>query len=268
MRIPRLAGVLGGGLVLALTGCLGEDDPNLLDVEAADFPAHSTMHRLTDAGSITVGITGTERDADGAPLGFEVELAVMIAGALGIPDHAVTWVQTEPTEHERLIEDGFVDIVLAAFPIDDRSRQIVDFAGPYHVGGAAVLGPARAAAGPPAAVCATPDVVAALPEEGYDEVIHARYAECVEQLESGRVDAVIAPDLVVVPELRDRFALAGDRLTTEAYGVGLAKGDDEFRGFLNDVLQTVAADGRWDAAWESTAGTVLGPAEPPPVDRY
>jgi glutamate transport system substrate-binding protein len=267
VRIPRLAGVLGG-LVLALTGCLGADDPNLLDVEAADFPTHSTMYRLADAGSITVGITGTEQDADSAPQGFEVELAVMIAGALGIPDHAVTWVQTEATEHERLIEDGFVDIVLAAFPIGERSRLIVDFAGPYHVGGAALLAPARGAAGPPAVVCATPDVVAALPEEGYDEVIRARYADCVEHLESGRVEAVIAPDLVVVPELSERFTLAGDRLTSEPYGVGLAKGDDEFRGFLNDILQAVAADGRWDAAWESTAGTVLGPAEPPPVDRY
>lgn len=268
MRIRRLAGLLGGGFALALTGCLGEDDPHLVDVEPADFPAFSTMQRLADAETITVGITGNERDADGAPEGFEVELAVMVAGALGIPDHAVTWVQTEPTEHERLIEDGFVDIVLAAFAIDERSLQIVDFAGPYHVGGPVAVAPAGAGDGPPVAVCTTPDVAADLPQPGYDDVVRGRYAECFEHLESGRVEAVIAPDLVLAPELGTRFVLAGDRLTTEAYGIGLAKGDDDFRGFLNDVLQTVAADGRWAAAWESTAGAALGPAEPPPVDRY
>jgi glutamate transport system substrate-binding protein len=268
VRTGRLAGVLAGGLALALAGCLAEDDPNLLDVDATDFPVFSTMYRLADAGTVRVGIAGAELDAEGGPIGFEVALAEMIAGALGIPSQAVTWVQTEPTEHERLIEDGLVDLVLAGFPVEERSLQIVDFAGPYHVGDLRLLAGSGSQPSPPAPVCTTADLAPALRELGYVDVVGDRYHQCVEQLAAAQVEAVVAPDLLLAPYVGPRFELVGEPVAAATYGIGLAKGDDEFRAFLNDVLETVAADGRWAAAWEATARPVLGPAEPPPVDRY
>lgn len=66
------------------------------------------------------------------------------------------------------------------------------------------------------------------------------------------------------PELEVR----GDPFTAEPYGIGLAKDDDEFRDWINDVLEEIEADGSWTAAWEATAGTVLPTPEPPAVDRY
>ena len=50
--------------------------------------------------------------------------------------------------------------------------------------------------------------------------------------------------------------------------IGLKKGDDDFRSFINDVLEAAVEDGSWAKAWENTAGTVLPTPEPPPVDRY
>jgi glutamate transport system substrate-binding protein len=268
VRTGRLAGVLTGGLALPLADRLAEDDPNLLDVDATDFPVFSTMYRLADAGTVRVGIAGAELDAEGGPIGFEVALAEMIAGALGIPSQAVTWVQTEPTEHERLIEDGLVDLVLAGFPVEERSLQIVDFAGPYHVGDLRLLAGSGSQPSPPAPVCTTADLAPALRELGYVDVVGDRYHQCVEQLAAAQVEAVVAPDLLLAPYVGPRFELVGEPVAAATYGIGLAKGDDEFRAFLNDVLETVAADGRWAAAWEATARPVLGPAEPPPVDRY
>jgi len=38
--------------------------------------------------------------------------------------------------------------------------------------------------------------------------------------------------------------------------------------WINDVLEEAAADGRYEDAWNATAGTVLPFAEAPAVDRY
>lgn len=258
---------MAGGLIFALPACTTETDPNLAEVGPADFPAHSTMQRLAEAETIRIGVIGNDLDADDVPRGFEAEVGQMVAGALGIPAHAITWVQTEPTEHERLVEDGFVDIVLAGFAIEERSLEIVDFAGPYHVGGQALLVRAGTEDAAEGTVCTTADVAGTfdLPET---DVLIERYAECVSLLRTGDVDGVSAADLTAVGETDDQLTVLGERLTDESYGVALAKGDDEFRDFLNDVLEAAVADGRWAAAWSSTAESVLGPADPPAVDRY
>lgn len=250
----------------ALAGCSGETDPNLADVGPNDFVTHSTMHRIASAETIRIGVIGNDLDADDVPRGFEVELGQMVAGALGIPAHAITWVQSEPTEHERLVEDGFVDVVMAGFAIDERSLEIVDFAGPYHVGGQVLLSPSGATDAA-SSVCTTADVAATLPLPEADVHVE-RYPECLSRLRAGDVNAVSAADLTAAGEVDDQVAVVGERLTEEAYGVALAKGDDAFRDFLNDVLETAVADGRWATSWSATAEPVLGPAEPPAVNRY
>lgn len=225
------------------------------------------MQQLAEAETIRIGVIGNDADADGVPRGFEVELGQMVAGALGIPAHAITWIQSEPTEHERLVEDDFVDVVLAGFAIDERALEIVDFAGPYYVGGQALLVPSGTPDAADGTVCTTADVAGRL-ELVESEVIVERYAECVSQLRSGDVDAVSAADLTAAGEVGDDLSVSADRVTEEAYGIALAKGDDEFRDFLNDVLEAAIADGRWATAWSETAEPILGAAQPPAVDRY
>jgi glutamate transport system substrate-binding protein len=67
----------------------------------------------------------------------------------------------------------------------------------------------------------------------------------------------------------DDFQLVGSKFTDEPYGIGVKKGDDEFRSFINDVLEKIAADGRYAQAWSSTAGE-FDPQIPeaPEVNRY
>ena len=45
-------------------------------------------------------------------------------------------------------------------------------------------------------------------------------------------------------------------------------GLDEFRTWINDLLEEIFEDGRWADAWERTAGTVLPMPEAPTVNRY
>jgi len=58
-------------------------------------------------------------------------------------------------------------------------------------------------------------------------------------------------------------------LPTGSYGIGVKKGDDQFRTFINDALEKAYSDGRWKNAWDDTVGKVAGETPTPPAaDRY
>ncbi|MFW6203471.1 MAG: transporter substrate-binding domain-containing protein [Actinomycetota bacterium] len=258
------AGLVALAVALGSAECTGNDDPNLAEVSARDFEAWTTMARLADADSITVGVTGDQVDAEGTPVGFEVEIAKLVAGALGIPAHEIGWVEVEHRQRERLIEDGHVDMVVAALPWDDAAGEIIGLAGPYHVGEHRVLVPRGTGSVTAGTVCVADDVpeeaVRTLPDT---PVERAGATECLELLRAGEVDAAYGPDLAFAGVVGDHFALLDEPRVEQAYGIGVAKGDAEFRAFIDEIVDAAIQDGRWATAWESTAGPVLGPADPP-----
>ena len=91
-------------------------------------------------------------------------------------------------------------------------------------------------------------------------------------MNGSRFADTVSTDNVILAGLIDQnpgeFKLVGDPFTEEPYGIGLKKGDDDFRSFINDVLEESYDDGSYEAAWDATAGTVLEFREPPAVDRY
>ena len=82
----------------------------------------------------------------------------------------------------------------------------------------------------------------------------------------------MSTDNVILAGLVDQnpgeFKVVGEPFTEEPYGIGLMKGDDDFRNFINDVLEASYEDGTYEEAWEATAGAVLEFRDPPAVDRY
>jgi glutamate transport system substrate-binding protein len=283
-RTTRWA-VLAAAAALTLAGCGsdgGDDEPG----EVPDFPEGSTMAELASAGEITIGTKFDQplfglQGPDGNPVGFDVEIGKMIAAELGIGEGDINWVETVSGNREPFIQDGRVDIVVATYTINDARKEVVDFAGPYYVAGQSLLvradedsisGPEDLAG---KRVCSvdgsTPagTIAAEYPEA--DLVTFAAYTDCLDPLRNGQVDAVTTDNVILagyVAENPDDFKVVGEPFTEEPYGIGLAKGDDEFRSWINDVLEESYEDGRWVEAWEETAGTVLPTPEPPAVDRY
>jgi glutamate transport system substrate-binding protein len=276
---------------LVLTACGDDDDDNGAETEPEDvateeFPEGSTMAELAEAGSITVGTKFDQPlfglvGPDGVPVGFDVEIAKIIASELGISEENIEWVETISANREPFIQDGQVDIVVATYTINDERKEIVDFAGPYFEAGQMIMvlesnteinGPDDLAG---KTVCT---VEGSTPAENirtnYPEAelsLTGAYSDCLEPLRNGQVDALSTDNVILsgfVDQNPDEFKLVGDPFTEEPYGIGLEKGDDEFRDFINDVLEESYEDGRWAEAWEATAGAVLETPDPPAVDRY
>ncbi len=250
-----------------------------------EFAEGSTMAALADAGSITVGTKFDQPlfglvGPDGVPEGFDVEIAKLIAGKLGIAPENISWVETISANREDFIERGEVDIVVATYTINDDRKQRISFAGPYYEAGQSILtlasntdinGPDDLAGKKVCTVSgSTPEgnLLANFPDT--EVVPFGSYSECLEPLRNGQVDAVSTDNVILAgfAAENDDLEVRGEPFTQEPYGIGLAREDTDFRMWINDVLEEIEADGSWTAAWEATAGTVLPTPEPPAVDRY
>lgn len=299
MSRRRTAAVLLATAALAVSGCQAdaEDDPTTApetddmatgddgDDGGMELPEGSTMARLAEEGSITIGTKFDQPlfglvGPDGVPEGFDVEIATLIAGELGIAAEDIEWVETPSQNRETAIENGDVDMVVATYTINDDRKQRVGFAGPYYEAGQSILtlasnediqGPDDLAG---KRVCT---VSGSTPEqnllENYPDVEvvpFGTYSECLEPLRNGQVDAVSTDNVILAgfAAENDDLEVRGEPFTEEPYGIGVAKDDVEFRMWVNDVLEQIFDDGRWTQAWESTAGSVLPTPEPPEVDRY
>ncbi|MCU1432059.1 MAG: extracellular solute-binding protein family 3 [Actinotalea sp.] len=305
MRTRTGAVALLAAATLTLTACGGGDADTVEPAETEDaaaesteepaaeetgeateeFAAGSTMAELSEAGAITIGTKFDQPlfglvGPDGVPEGFDVEIATMIAEKLGIDEEGITWVETVSANREPFIETGQVDIVVATYTINDARKELVSFAGPYYEAGQSILTLASNEDIQSEADLAGKKVCTvsgSTPEKNLLEsfpdtevVPFGTYAECIDPLKNGQVDAVSTDNVILAgfansdPELEVR----GEPFTQEPYGIGLAKDDTDFRMWLNDVLEESFEDGSWVEAWESTAGTVLPTPEPPAVDRY
>ncbi len=282
-RKALTAGLLA--LTMALAAC-GGDSEDGDGSETPTFDEGTTMARLADAGKVTVGTKFDQPlfgllGPDGTPVGFDVEIAKMIADELGIAPENIDWVETISANREPFIQDGRVDFVVATYTINDDRKQVIDFAGPYYEAGQSLMvridddsinGPDDLVG---KTVCSvdgsTPAKKIASDFPDTELKTFGAYTDCLDPLRNGQVDAVTTDNVILagyVAESPEDFRVAGEPFTTEPYGIGLAKGDDAFRSWINDVLEASFDDGRWVTAWESTAGTVLPTPEPPTIDRY
>ncbi|WP_413316288.1 glutamate ABC transporter substrate-binding protein [Agrococcus sp. 1P02AA] len=272
----------------AETGASSEHPYGLEVVESPEFEEGSTMAELAQAGSITIGTKFDQPlfglvGPDGNPVGFDVAIGSLIAAELGIPFENIEWTETVSANREPFIEQGQVDIVVATYTINDDRKQVIDFAGPYYLAGQAlmvqqgnpegIMGPEDVEGQPVCSVEGSTPAERIVEEYGANLQATDVYSNCLDPLRNGQVVALTTDNVILagfVDQNEGEFELVadGDTFTDEPYGIGLQKGDDEFRTFINDVLEASYEDGRYASLWEQTAGVVLPTPEGPAVDRY
>ena len=269
---------------LALSACGGSDGDSAEVADAPKFEAGTTMATLADAGKITIG---TKFDQPGfglkglsdKPEGFDVEIAKIIAGKLGISADNITYKETPPAIREEVIEKGEVSLVAATYTINDKRKERITFAGPYYEAGQQLMvrkddtkitGPDTLKANPDAKVCS---VAGSTPAENIltylaspsQLVTFDVYSKCADALRTNQVSVVTTDNVILlglVGKSEGGFKVVGDTFTKEPYGIGIKKGDTALCTFINDTLKAAASDGSYEKAWTSTAGKVEGSKVP------
>ena len=281
------------GLALVAAAC-GSDKKKATTTQsttkAPTFAAGTTMAALQARGRMKVGTKfdqngfGLRNPTTGKVEGFDVEIAKRIAEHIFGPGGGdkVDFVESVSANREPYIENGTVDLVVATYTINDTRKQRVDFAGPYFVTHQDIM------------VKSTDSSIKSVTDLNGKKVCTASgstseknlrakapsaavtlfgtYSECAAALTDGRVVAVTtdAPILAgLVKTSNGAFKLVGNTFSDEPYGIGLKKGDDAFRSFINDTLETLFQNGDWAKAFEATLGQLgLKTPTPPTIDRY
>ena len=266
----------------------GDDETTETTAAAEEFPADSTMAALKAKGKIVVGtkfdqpLFGLKNPTTGDIEGFDVEIAKLIAKRID-PDLEVEFVEAVSKNREPFIQEGKVDIVVATYTINDTRKQVVDFAGPYYVAGQDIMvksdnttikGVEDLNGRKVCSVQGSTSItnVQKLAPQADLSISFDTYSKCADALADGRVEAVTTDNIILLGLIKDRgpdYKLVGSTFTEEPYGIGLKKGDDTFRDFINDVLEEIYESGEWKEAFDKTVGTAGEEApEPPEVDRY
>lgn len=257
-----------------------------------------TNNRLAEiqaAHEVTIGVKkdvplfGLANPRTGELTGFDIEIARGIAKRLFPNDDAsgakIRFVEALSKDRERLLQSGSVDLILSTYTINDARKQLVDFAGPYYIAGQDVLTRRdRIASGEITGiegvngkkVCSVRgstsllNLQRAAPKADVS-VLRDKYSQCFDELKAGHVDAMTTDDVILLGLAQNdpEFALTGNPFRTEPYGVGIPKGDEELRSFVNDALQQMIDSGEWAEAFRRTIGTSGALVPPPPaIDRY
>ena len=290
MRTRRATGLVATmvALMLLAAACGGDDGGGGQAGGGPSFAEGSTMARLQQAGKVRVGTKFDQplfgqKNLKGNVEGFDVEIAKIIARELGIQPSGIEWVESVSANREPFIQQDKVDFVVATYTINDKRKQVVDFAGPYYVAGQDIM----VKKGNPLGIKGSDDlagkkvcsVTGSTPAENirinYPDAKLTEfdvYSKCAEALKNDQVEAVTTDNVILLGLINqdpEAFELVDKKFTEEPYGIGVKKGDTQFRNFINDVLEKTYQDGRWQQAWAATAGKVAtGQATPPPVDRY
>ena len=286
MQFRRTALIAALSVVALTAAACGDDaedsaaEPTV--AEAPEFEAGTTMAEIAEAGTLRVGTKFDQpgfglENLEGEVEGFDVEVAKIIAGALGIAPEDIEWVQTPSSVREDVIEGDEVDMVVATYTINDKRKERISFAGPYYEAGQQIMvasdndeidGPESLKENPDAKVCS---VTGSTPAEQIKQYLASpdqltlfdEYSQCADSLRNGQVDAVTTDNVILlgfVSKSDGAFKLVGEQFTQEPYGIGITKGDVAFCEFINETLQE--NEDAYIEAWESTAGEVEGTETP------
>ena len=260
---------------------------------AAKFAAGTTMAAIQAKGKLTVGTKfdqpgfGLKNPTTGQVEGFDVEIAKLVAVGIfgGTAQNAaskINFVEAVSKNREPFIQNGTVDVVIATYTINDTRKQRVGFAGPYFIAGQDIMVKANDNTIKSVndlngkKVCTVKgstsekNVRAKAPTA--DVVLFDTYSQCAEALTDGRVVAETTDNTILaglVKSSNGAFKLVNAPFSDEPYGIGLKKGDQPFRDFLNNRIQAIEKSGQWDTAFRDTLGKLgLPTPQPPAIERY
>lgn len=282
---------LAVGALFALAACNsgsptgGGDAPEQEVADDVVLEGSSTYDTMVDNGGPVIGVKEDQPNlgfldaTSGERSGFDIEIARWIAAELGFAEEDITYEPIASANREQALANGDVDYYVGTYSITDERKEMVDFAGPYFVTGQGFLVSADSDMTEVTdvsdfngmTVCsATGSTPIQNIKENFPEVDTTEYdiySACVEDLLSGKVDAVTTDAAILIgyaAQNPDELKVLDGLFTEERYGVGIPKGDTALLEFINTTL-TEGGD-TWQEIFDSTLGQSGIEIEQPEVD--
>ena len=239
-----------------------------LSASASDLWAQSTLQGIIKRGELRVGMEAgympfEMRDKSGRIIGFDVDIARLMARAMGVALKLVNtaWDGIIPS----LLTDKF-DVIIAGMTITPERNLQVNFTQPYMlIGQSIVLNKRHEKTVSSYRDLNDPKFVISTKLGTTGDIAARRYlsraqvrtyeseSEAVTEVRNGRADAFVYDlpyNAVYVAQHRDHLLHLDEPFTKEALAWAIRKGDPDFLNWLDHFLAQIRRDGTYDALYE------------------
>jgi polar amino acid transport system substrate-binding protein len=249
------------------------------------------LAEIRDRGYLVAGVSadtllmGARNPLTGQIEGFDIDLVHEIAKAILGDASKVQLVVITAGQRQSFLVERKVDVVVRNMTMNCvrwLDWPIAFSAEYYHAGQKVLVRKGSTAASldelaeARAKVCA-PTGTTSLTKlqefvaEGVIPVTADTHTGCLLLFQQAKVDAITGDDTVLAGlASQDPYAVVPTQkaITDEPYGVGFNAGDRVFVQYVNRLLETMKADGRWKASYDRWLASSLGEAPAPPVAAY
>ncbi len=259
---PRAASALllaAGALLIAcgLVSCT--DDPRTVQPAAQG----DLLERVLHDKRVRIGVKGDTPPfgmaQGGGYVGFDVDIATALAGALGIED--IVFVPVTSADRMEMIEKGEVDMLVASMSITRYRERRVDFSLPYFQDGQGLLvrhgstvGGYLDLAGRKVGTVKGSSSSYYLHQVSPDctPVVVADFPALLALLEHDQVDAITSDQTILIGLMANApdpsaYRLAGTPFTIEPYGVAVPQNQSHWRNAIDRALMEICERGQWQA---------------------
>jgi polar amino acid transport system substrate-binding protein/glutamate/aspartate transport system substrate-binding protein len=238
------------------------------------------LSRLSQGEALKIGFREdaapfSYRNELGHPVGFSVELCGAVVGdlkqELGLPDLLVEFVPVGAEDRFSALQDGTIDLLCGATTATLSRRELVDFSIPTFIDGASVLyrkgGPAdfESLAGHKVGVRGGTTTEAALQTTlaklsvAAEVVSVSDHTDGLAMLERDELAAYFADQsillfLLLQSGVQEELWLSGRFFTREPYALALARGDNDFRLFVDRSLSRLYRSGAMGGLFTKSFG--------------
>ncbi len=234
--------------------------------DAAAAESAPVLSRIVDSGTFKVGMSGdqppfTVISKEGKLIGYEVDLANLLAGAMGVE---VEFVQKPFGELLGALEKGEIDAIMSGMTMTPKRNLKAAFVGPYIVSGKSILTKSATLAALESAeeIDRASIKIAALKgstsEKFVQKVLEKTtyvpvddYDTGVKMVIDGKVDALVADfPICALSQMRypdANLATLTEPMTIEPIGIALAPGDSLFVNMVTNYLSALEGIGLLDA---------------------
>jgi polar amino acid transport system substrate-binding protein len=225
----------------------------------------SIINNIIKSGEIRVGMTGTQppfsmKTNGGAIIGYEVDLATMLAEGMGVK---VKIVEMPFALLLDALDNGEIDVVMSNITITTARNLKVAFKGPYMISGKSILTktPTLKTVTSPAELNNSYVKIATLKgstSESYANkntpqailTLVDNYDQGIEMIRNGTVDLLLADFAIcaysVLTNPDDGFYTLSNPLSIEPVGMALPASDPLFLNLIDNFFMDMQLDGTLD----------------------
>ena len=247
IRKNILLGIIMGSISFTLLACNKKEIKSVMD-------KNEVIVGLDDAFA-PMGF----KDESGEIVGFDVDLAKEVGDRLG---KKVVFQPIDLSMKESELNNGNIDFIWNGYTITEDRKEKVDFSDPYLNNRQVIVTLADSniksksdLKGKKVGAQNESSAVVAMEKEaelyasfdGGKAVTYEDNNQALMDLEAGRIDAVVADEILVRYYIKlkgeDKFNVLDDDYGNEEYGIGIRKGESKTVKAINNALNEMKEDG-------------------------